>query len=232
MRDLILLKDKILLFVEDDKVIRDNTNAMLSFLFNKVILANNGEEALEKYIEYKPDMILTDIKMPKKDGLQLIEEIREEDIYTPIVLFTAHNEQRFLMKAINMSVDGYILKPVTLDNILEVFSRCTKKLKQNIKNNIVFSNGAIYSQNLNEIILNGESIALSSKERTFLNLAISKYPNITTKEDVISKVWANSTITDSAIKNIVSRIRTKIGYDSLVCIAGIGWRLEIKDGSG
>ena len=128
MTQLIGLREKTLLFAEDDDIIRYNTLGILSVFFKKVITAKDGQEALEKYVDEKPDIIMTDIKMPIMDGLDFITEVRNVDVFTPIVLFSAYNEQRYLAKAINLKVEGLILKPIKLDELFAVLARCAKSL--------------------------------------------------------------------------------------------------------
>ncbi len=227
MTDLILLREKVLLFAEDDKTIRDETSIVLSLIFKKVITAKDGEEAYEKYIDEQPDMILTDIKMPQKDGLELIEDIRKNDLNTPIILFSAYSDQKYLLKAINLNVDGYIIKPINLEKVMEVFSKSAKKFKDKGKSVVNFISGAVYNCSTNSIFFEEKSSSLAQKEYILLNLLLSNYPNITSKDEIIQRIWSNEEISDSAIKNIIARIRVKIGHESIVAVSGVGWRLVL-----
>jgi len=106
-----------LLFVDDQK---ENTLNYISF-FTKychtIEVALDGEEAYAKYKEFNPDVILLDINLAKLDGLQVLEKIREEDTTTKIIMFTAHNEKKFIDKAYQLGVSKYLLKPVTRDEL-------------------------------------------------------------------------------------------------------------------
>jgi CheY-like chemotaxis protein len=86
------LKELSILFAEDDKNIRDNIVVSLELLFRNVYQATDGFEAYTKYINNKPDIILTDIAMLGKDGLSFISKVRENDISIPIVILTAQNK--------------------------------------------------------------------------------------------------------------------------------------------
>ena len=228
MTDLILLRNKVLLLVEDDETILKDTEELLCVFFKKIITANNGEDGYIKYIDYRPDIILTDIKMPKKDGLELIVSIRENNQSIPIIIFSAYNDQKYLFKAINLFVDGYILKPTNLQNMIEVLTKCSKRM-QNKNSRIKFLNGTSFNISTGEMDWNSKIIQLPHKENEMMNLLISHYPNIVTKNEISNKIWPSETISDSAIKNIIARLREKIGAKSIIAVHGIGWRLNIVE---
>ncbi|MCK5293248.1 MAG: diguanylate cyclase [Arcobacteraceae bacterium] len=114
-----LLKKVKVLYVEDEIEIQNVTTEALSLIFSEIIPASNGEEALELYHEHGDfDIIVTDINMPKMDGMELIRHIRENDKSFPISITTAYTEIEFLQEAIDMNVNGYILKPVNLKKLI------------------------------------------------------------------------------------------------------------------
>lgn len=106
--DVLLLRNKNILLAEDDKVVREQMGATLEMVFREVFVVKDGEEAFRVYEEKKPDILLVDIMMPKKDGLKLVKQIREKDYDTPIVMLSSFSDQEYLMKALNLSVDGYL----------------------------------------------------------------------------------------------------------------------------
>ncbi|MEA2017927.1 MAG: diguanylate cyclase, partial [Campylobacterota bacterium] len=121
------LKDINILYVEDEDVVRELTSNILSKFVKNVIQASNGLEGLEvfkKYnvdnlYEFKIDVIVTDINMPKLNGLEMIEEIEKLDSTVSTLITTAHNDSAFLQKAINQRVRGYVNKPLKMDNLIE-----------------------------------------------------------------------------------------------------------------
>lgn len=227
IHSLVTLRDKTILFVEDDLEIQNTTKYILQAFFKKVIIANDGLEGYEQYLNQNPDILFTDIKMPLMNGLELISQIRANDMEIPIVLFTAHNEQNFLMKAINMQVEGFITKPLQLEGMLEVFSKCTARINAKKPSIIEFGKDVVYHMNSNSLIKNGEKIRLGSKEYALLKMLMERYPNILEKEEIIIKLYPIAEIGESTIKNIISRLRGKIGHNKIESITGIGWRLVI-----
>lgn len=117
-QELAPLKKLSLLFVEDDKDVREATCKLLKRYFLAMYDSPNGQEGLENYRQYRPDMVLTDVTMPIMDGLEMSRKIKEEDENVPIIVASAHNEIDFFAEAIEIGIDSYILKPTNLQALL------------------------------------------------------------------------------------------------------------------
>ena len=102
---------------------------MFSNFFDKVTCADDGEEALSLYNENKFDLIITDISMPKMDGIELIRNIREENSGIPIIVFSAWNDSSSLNSCINLNIDAYMLKPLDRGNLIDAIYKISLKLK-------------------------------------------------------------------------------------------------------
>ncbi|NVJ54540.1 MAG: PAS domain S-box protein [Campylobacteraceae bacterium] len=128
-----------LLYVEDDIHTREELSQILDYHVTKLYIAENGEEGLKLYKEYKPDLVLTDIKMPILDGIAMSKKIRELNPYAKIILLTAFNESTYLVEAIKMSIDSYVTKPINLTELFENMEKVSslvdiRKDKENIDN--------------------------------------------------------------------------------------------------
>jgi len=108
-----------ILYVEDDLNTREEVSFFLEGIVAELYLASNGKEGYEKYCTYLPDLIITDIQMPKMNGIEMIEKLRETDPYTPVLITSAYNETNYLLNAINIGVERYILKPINLKLLVE-----------------------------------------------------------------------------------------------------------------
>ncbi len=115
-----ILKNINVLYVEDEQDVREFTSKTINTIVNKVIVAENGKDGLEKFYE-NPDLnlILTDINMPKMGGLEMCAKIRETDEEIPIVITSAHSDPDFLKKAIEVKVSAYAMKPIDLYHLIE-----------------------------------------------------------------------------------------------------------------
>jgi len=123
-----LLKKVKLLLVEDDDIQRKELSTYLKRRFDKVYTAENGQDALEKYKTLKPDIIVTDLRMPKMDGLDFARNIRKSNRLIPIVIITAMNDKETILDSVDIGITNYIVKPVQLDALLEILEESVKTL--------------------------------------------------------------------------------------------------------
>ena len=112
------------LYAEDDDVTRNTLEPILAKFFGEVIAVEDGEKGLEAFKRYfnngnNIDVIVSDINMPRMNGLDMLKGIREIDDQVPAVLITAHSEANFLLEAINLNVSQYLVKPVKLNVLFE-----------------------------------------------------------------------------------------------------------------
>lgn len=121
------LKTLNILYVEDEEEIREEMILNTKDFFNEFIVGSDGKDGLEKFEQNSIDLIITDIQMPKLNGLEMIEEIRKSsDI--PIIITTAFTEIAYLQKSIKLKVDGYISKPINLKELLRTVSKASIKI--------------------------------------------------------------------------------------------------------
>lgn len=124
------LRQLTLLYVEDEESIRTEVAYFLGRRVGRLLTASNGREGLDTYLAQRPDLVLSDIQMPVMDGLSMAEEIRRADHATPLILITAFNDTEYLQRAIAIGVDGYVLKPVNLEQLMQTLRRCVGALMQ------------------------------------------------------------------------------------------------------
>ena len=131
-----------LLYVEDNQEARESTIFVLEEFFDNIIVAINGQDGLNKFKENQEniDLIITDINMPKLNGLEMTEKIKAIKNTIPILVLSAYNESGFFIDSIKLGVEGYLLKPIDIDQFLGVLEKVTQKLKlkDDIDKNIHF----------------------------------------------------------------------------------------------
>lgn len=116
-----MTKQKIkLLLVENDAVIRSIYQQVLQKIVSKILVANNGEKGFDLFKQEKPDLILTDIRMPLMNGLDMIKKIRQEDKSIRIIIISAYSESRYFINAIELGVKGFLSKPIKNDHLQKV----------------------------------------------------------------------------------------------------------------
>ena len=122
-----LLKNLKLLYVEDDQEVVQQMSFFLKKRVGKLIVAENGHEALRLFKEHLPDLILSDLQMPGMDGIQMAMEIRKiSDI--PIIISTAFTEKDIILKAVDLGIDNYIVKPIDVRELMRVLNKTAVKI--------------------------------------------------------------------------------------------------------
>lgn len=121
-----LLKKINLLYVEDDMAIQPVLAKVLERKVNNLYIASDGLEGYEKYLEFKPDIILTDIKMPKMNGIDMSRKIKEQNKDIPIIVTSAHSEAGYLLESIELGIDAYLLKPIDRRKLLSMLESNAK----------------------------------------------------------------------------------------------------------
>lgn len=225
---MLLLKDKTVLFAEDDSITRHQMGDVLKMIFHRVHTAEDGEEAYRLYEDEAPHVIITDIKMPKRDGLSLVKQIRQNDYDTPIIILTSFAEQELLLHAANLSIDGYLVKPVDLDKLTRTICKAIQRTDKDM-GLIPLGKRLYYNSATRELYLNGTVISLGVKEQDLLALLIENRHKTVTKEEIGKALWPLDPICDSAIKNIVLRVRKKLELDIIISVRGIGYRLDTRE---
>ena len=124
------LKSLNVLYVEDEIDVREEVVDILNLNIGKLYVATNGQEGYDSYKQNHPDIIITDIKMPVMDGIEMISKIRKENIDIPIVITSAFNETEFFKSAIDLHIDKYIIKPIDIMQLLEVLDRAALVIYQ------------------------------------------------------------------------------------------------------
>ncbi|UTJ05701.1 hybrid sensor histidine kinase/response regulator [Arcobacter roscoffensis] len=132
-----VLKNITVLYVEDESLLQEGTTETLELFDINVICAQNGEDGLSTYrlMQDKIDLVLTDIKMPKLNGIDMIKSIREINKEIPVIITTAHQETNFLMKSIELNINAYVLKPIDIYKLKDTLIKAmeSKVLKDKLR---------------------------------------------------------------------------------------------------
>jgi len=220
-----ILKNMTLLYVEDHEKTTAEAQKIFLKLFKKVLVASNGKEALDIYENNHIDMIITDIDMPQMDGITLIEKIRETNNKISVIILTAYADRDLLLKATNLQIDGYLIKPMNLDKVISALTNALKRV--DVYPTFKIQDTIEYDLHNKQLFHNNEAITLGAKENQFLYYLIKNQNKIITKEELMDSVWTHEYPSDSAFKNIIYSLRKKIGKDVIENVAGVGWRISL-----
>lgn len=185
-----LLEDISVLYVEDEIDILKEIEFFLEKRVKHIYTAMNGEEGLLAAKKFGPDVILTDVQMPRLDGLGMIKKIREYDEETPIIITSAYNESDFLLRAINMGVDSYLMKPFDLRELLGKIQKVVEPLQ--LKRDLLRRNHDLYDLTVkleDEVVYRTQRL---EKERKLIKTIIDVIPaNISWKDVRLAYQGAN-----------------------------------------
>ena len=226
MQTLERLKNKTILLVEDEKVIRENIASMLKFFFKEVYVAIDGYDGLDKYENYLPDIIMTDLKMPNMGGFELIKELEKRACSSYTIIVSAHTDTELLLEAINKGVNRYLIKPITEDELFEAFNAYFEKLDKSIPQSVELESNIYFDLNKNQMIIDNEELHLNKKETQFMKLLCSDINKTFSYEEIEYQVWGSDSMSLSAIRSVVRDLRKKIGQSYIVNISGLGYRLK------
>ena len=214
-----------LLYVEDDKIIRQNAVEYLSGYFKEVYEAKDGQEGFEYYVAYKPDIIISDIEMPRLSGLDMAQKIRKQDKNIPIIISTAYTDTPYMLKAIELQLIKYIVKPISSKKLQEALNLLLEHL--NI-NNIITLDKQKYYDSLNKCFMIDESIIkLTNKELKLLDLLAKNHHRVISYEEIENHLWYDNYMSMDALRSLVRAIKKKLQGDYIENVSGFGYRLKI-----
>ena len=197
-----LLKNIKILYVEDEKNISEQVKYFFDRYVKEFHIANNGEEGLELFDKVNPDVVITDIQMPKMNGLDMIKQLRRKDV--PVIITTAYSDAEYFLKAIELKVDKFVIKPI---NLIELVNDVQSVVLENHLKNEIFEKDTlleIVDKNVLISITDTNGVILDVSE-AFCNLTgyskselIGKTHNIlrhdTTSDELYQGLWNEITL--------------------------------------
>ncbi len=220
------LKPLSLLYVEDEPLIRQNAIEYLSRYCSKVYEAQNGLEGLEIYNKHKPDIIISDIKMPKLSGLEFASTIRQDDKTTPIIITTAHTDTEYLLKAVELQLIKYLVKPITSDKLQEALQMACQILVSNNVGLISLDAQTCYDTFNQTLTIGNTIIKLTHNELLFFDFLIKNRQRAITYQEIENLIWAYEGMSMDALRSLVRGLRKKLDMEFIENVSGVGYRLK------
>ncbi|NOY84823.1 MAG: response regulator, partial [Nitrospirae bacterium] len=171
------IKNSAILYIEDDAITRVQLSQYLRSQCKVLYTAEDGEEGLECYKKFEPDIVVTDIEMPKLNGLMMINEIRKISLSTQIIIITAYKKPQYLLEAVNQQLVQYLIKPISLEKITAVLTFAENFMDGKLETKKVIGNGLCYDTYSKELTDKSRTINLSKHERALIELLIKKHPS-------------------------------------------------------
>ncbi|MEA3369932.1 MAG: response regulator transcription factor [Campylobacterota bacterium] len=233
-------KELSILFVEDQDDLRISTTEVLKNFFKIVENAEDGNDAINKYNSYARensgkyyDIVLTDLAMPKVNGLELTQSVYKINPKQSLIVLSAHDESKFLLPLINLGIEQFIKKPLDFQELLQALLNTSKKIINSADSNAADNNleviplgeFCVYNKLNSSLKNNQENIYLTKYEIIFLQQLTTDIGKIYSNEDIVSNYLVeNENIDAQNIRKLVSKLRKKLPKDSLESIYGVGYR--------
>jgi len=219
-----------ILFVEDEKIIRENYVEYLNIYYDEVYEAENGEIAYHLYKEIKPDIMIIDIHIPKLNGIELLKKIRENDQNTKAIMLTALTDVTTLQDAASLKLTEYLIKPVSSTTLRSTLNKVILELSQfkvipikiiSLKDNCHWN---ALNQELNH---NGKIIYLTNKEQKIFKLFMDNINSILSIDTILYSIWDDNIETNlNTFKTLLKTLRKKLPKGMIVNVHGRGYKID------
>ena len=225
------------LLAEDEKDARDILTFYLNNLFDEIDVAKNGEEGYKLYKKTLSegssyDLVITDIKMPKVDGLSMIEKMTKLDQEQKYIIVSAYKDEEYLFRAIGLNIAGYFVKPLDVDKMMKLLKKIKEDMlkdKQDDSNFIKLNDTYKYDKDSFSLYRNNENIKFSKKESLLIETLIKNLNKVVSNEDLKKSVWGDKNVSDSTLRTTMKRVKDKIkDHDFILSRKGLGYLIENK----
>lgn len=198
----------------------------------EVITAGDGNDALEKANSMHPELIILDVMMPYKSGLDVCRILRANSAFnqTLIVMLTALNDDTSHIIGLEAGADDYITKPVSTNVLVSRVNALFRRLGQENEENkvITFGEQITIDPSRFVVIINEQEVVLAKKEFELLYLLATKPKRVFLRNEILNRVWGKEVIVgDRTIDVHVRKIRQKLGLDCITTVKGVGYKFDI-----
>ena len=225
-----ILKNLNILYIEDENNIRQNVSKTLRLLCKEVFDVEEIYKANKILNTSRVDIIISDINLGKDNGLDFIEELRKNDKTIPVILLSAYTDKDYLLKATKLKLVDYLTKPIDFKMLKTALINCVEDIIDNSKYIISFPDNINYNVLEKKLFSTDDNkeISLTSKELLLLDYLIKFNNRVISHDELKINIWEDIFDTsDSALKNLLNKLRKKIGKEVISNISGVGFRIQI-----
>jgi two-component system, OmpR family, alkaline phosphatase synthesis response regulator PhoP len=222
-------KGRKVLIADDEPDILDILKYNLEKEGYQVTSAKNGDEALDKARLVQPDLIILDMMMPRKNGMEVCELLRAQSQFkdTLIMFLTALSDEATQLKGFSTGADDYVSKPVSPQVLVSKVHALMRRVKKQDHKIITIDNLIIDPERF-VVEIEGREVILAKKEFELLYLLASKPGRVFLRNEILNQVWGNDVIVgDRTIDVHIRKIRQKLGADCITTVKGVGYKFEL-----
>lgn len=224
------MANKTILVVDDEQDILDLIEYNLKKEGFKVLKAENGEKGIEIAKEYKPDLVLLDIMIPKMDGLETVELIRKDEELkrTPVIFLTARSDEKTEIESLNKGGDDFITKPISTTKLVSRIKAVMRRFDDSSEPvNKLIAHDLEIDKDRYVVEKGGKEFQLPRKEFELLFFLASRKGKVLDRQALLNKVWGdNIYVVDRTVDVHVRKIREKLGDHYIETVKGVGYRFK------
>ncbi|HET9057678.1 MAG TPA: response regulator transcription factor [Chitinophagaceae bacterium] len=224
-------KPRRILVADDEPDILEILNYNLTNEGYSVITAKNGYEAIDKAKQYHPDLIVLDVMMPGKSGIEVCTQLRTMPDFkeTLIIFLTALSDEGTQVKGLEEGADDYVNKPVTPKVLISKINSLFRRSKRTDDKKILTIGDMIIDRERYMVTLHGREIVLAKKEFELLALLASRPGRVFLRTEILNQVWGQEVIVgDRTIDVHIRKIRQKLENDCIMTVKGVGYKFELQ----
>ena len=222
---------KKILIADDEPDILEIVGYNLSKEGYEVSTAKDGDDAITKAKAVKPELIILDIMMPKKNGVEVCEILRTQPGFkdTLIVFLTALSDESSHIKGLETGADDYISKPISPKVLLSKVNALFRRVKKDPEEEGAIRIGALEIDPVKfEVTIDGRQVVLAKKEFELLYMLASKPGRVFLRNEILNQVWGNDVIVgDRTIDVHIRKVRQKLGVDCITTVKGVGYKFDL-----
>lgn len=222
-------KGKKVLIADDEPDILEIIGYNLTREGYEIYTAKDGDEALQKARQLSPDLIVLDIMMPRKTGVEVCQALRSQPAFqdTLIIFLTALSDEASQIKGLETGADDYVSKPISpkvlVSRVNALFRRMNKEDGKTLKVGNISIDPVKFV-----VTVDNEEVVLAKKEFELLYLLASRPGRVFLRNEILSQVWGTDVIVgDRTIDVHIRKIRQKLGIDCITTVKGVGYKFEI-----
>lgn len=221
---------KKILVADDEKDILEIINYNLSAEGYEIFTAKDGNEALDVARKQHPDLIILDVMMPYKTGMEVCQILRTDDKFseTLIIFLTALNDESAHIKGLESGADDYVTKPVSPKVLVSRVNALFRRIHKDPHDKTLSIGELTIDPVKFMVTLKGRDIVLAKKEFELLYLLASKPGRVFLRNEILSQVWGQEVIVgDRTIDVHIRKIRQKLDLDCITTVKGVGYKFNM-----
>lgn len=222
---------KKILIADDEPDILEIVGYNLTKEGYEITTARDGEDAIVKAKSAKPELIILDIMMPKKNGVEVCEVLRGQPAFknTLIIFLTALNDETSHIRGLETGADDYISKPISPKVLVSKVNALFRRVAKDPEEEASIKIGSIEIDPVKyEVSIDGKPVVLAKKEFELLHMLASKPGRVFLRNEILNQVWGNDVIVgDRTIDVHIRKVRQKLGLDCITTVKGVGYKFDL-----